>query len=487
MDRRKKFYNLHRDEMIANARKWAVEHSEYTKQYRREWARRKRASMPKKERVNMWFEKTQQRIALRGETLLSTVHPGKMPWKIQCKFGHVYNRITREIKFGCPSCNSTGGEAVTRYVFEKAFGVPFPRIRPDWLRGPRGGKLEYDGYNEELQLAFEYQGVYHYKQITERGNLEEHKDRDATKRAISQQRGVCLIEVPYWIARSEIGEYVFGKLKENGVVPPNSCPSFDEIKLNAIPERLSRIRSHLQANGWVYNGISNDSGAWVVSATCPQGHAVELAIARVFKSPCCDICTPGRIEYLNKQRDVGYNNLKEVVSRRGYLLSGREDYSSGESQMKVKCFNNHEWVARAEFLRQGQWCRQCEMARRIKAHDDSWRQLLTHLGMKDVCISGSGHTKEYIFGCSVCNKINHITYPLVWQRISRNVSPCSNCAKEAYRKKQLAARPITAKEVGRALTAKLNREWRWQGYGGILNDNDDHSNQSKDARATRGV
>ena len=43
-------------------------------------------------------------------------------------------------------------EKICRKYFEYLFNKPFNRIRPSWL-----SELELDGYNEELNIAFEYQ------------------------------------------------------------------------------------------------------------------------------------------------------------------------------------------------------------------------------------------------------------------------------------------------------------------------------------------
>ena len=76
-------------------------------------------------------------------------------------------------------------------------GKQFTKIRPDWLN-----KLELDGYNDELKLAFEYQGKQHTHFIPHyhrRGESDfiDQVARDTLKRQLCKKNGIQVIEVPY--------------------------------------------------------------------------------------------------------------------------------------------------------------------------------------------------------------------------------------------------------------------------------------------------
>lgn len=97
---------------------------------------------------------------------------------------------------GCPNCNSFKSEKICRELFEYLFQNTFTKQRPKWLQG-----LELDGYNENLQLAFEYQGQQHFEFISFIHKTQENffrlQERDKRKKELCIKYGVNLIEIPY--------------------------------------------------------------------------------------------------------------------------------------------------------------------------------------------------------------------------------------------------------------------------------------------------
>ena len=139
----------------------------------------------------------------------------KLEWK--CSRGHRWFAPLRGVHNGrwCKRCRTIGrNEELVRQLLEHLTGKSFTKIRPKWLVSPRGFPLELDGYNEELQLAFEYQGVQHYRVDGQFGcenakaSLQRIQTHDAIKREQCAERGVMLLVVPYTVDRGEMESYL---------------------------------------------------------------------------------------------------------------------------------------------------------------------------------------------------------------------------------------------------------------------------------------
>jgi hypothetical protein len=117
--------------------------------------------------------------------------------------------------------NDSKGETECRRFLETVFQAPFPKTRPPFLRNPvTGQNLEIDCYNEDMKLGVEYNGSQHYNYSTffhknyEASNNQKY--RDELKRRMCQDQGISLIEVPYTIKLSDIGNYLHLKLTQLG-------------------------------------------------------------------------------------------------------------------------------------------------------------------------------------------------------------------------------------------------------------------------------
>lgn len=99
---------------------------------------------------------------------------------------------------GCPNCFSGYGERATKFIFETILGYEFIKLRPAWLRF-KTRNLELDGYCAELNIAFEHNGMQHYKFIPRfhesKNDFINQQERDLFKKEICKKLNIILIEI----------------------------------------------------------------------------------------------------------------------------------------------------------------------------------------------------------------------------------------------------------------------------------------------------
>lgn len=64
-------------------------------------------------------------------------------------------------------------------------------------------RMELDVYIPEKRLAFEYHGEQHYYDIYALGNAWSQRERDSEKRRACSEKGITLIEIPFWWDRDK--------------------------------------------------------------------------------------------------------------------------------------------------------------------------------------------------------------------------------------------------------------------------------------------
>lgn len=124
----------------------------------------------------------------------------------KCKY--IWNASIDEIKVhNCPKCRKFVGEELVRGIFEELTGEKFYKCRPEFMRNPSTNrKLELDGYNDKLKIAFEHQGVQHYEinKIMKYDivRVNKQKEIDKIKVKLCKENNVKLIIIP------QIGKYI---------------------------------------------------------------------------------------------------------------------------------------------------------------------------------------------------------------------------------------------------------------------------------------
>jgi len=217
--------------------------------------------------------------------------------QVKCQNGHPFSICLNNLKKNrwCPTCNTRLGELISIRALEHLFGKKFIKIRPEWLKNEEGFRLELDGYNEELKLAIEYNGLQHYKNMPHFFRTQEEFDKrkrdDAVKSELCGEHGVNLIVVPYNIHHHKICKFITNECMKLGYKFVKQPEDFD---LNSC------------------------------------------------------------INNMDSQLEI-LNNL--ITSKGGKLISG--NYTDRESEITVQCDKGHEWTTKIRYIRSGSWCHVC--------------------------------------------------------------------------------------------------------------------------------
>ncbi|WP_088826673.1 hypothetical protein [Marinobacter sp. es.048] len=198
------------------------------------------------------FSEVQEAFRKSGLEILSDEGDyinGRRKLKAVCINNHITWPIVGKVLYrrqSCSRCSGSIGEEITRLWFQDYFGVPFIKDR---FKPSDGGHqyLELDGYNADLNIAFEYQGIYHSDPKAHRSK--EHwiaqLKRDESTRKICHELGIELIEVELFnrnmFKESDIIEKLTLAFKSVGRELQNS--SFDTLPkiMNTVVKGTEKI------------------------------------------------------------------------------------------------------------------------------------------------------------------------------------------------------------------------------------------------------
>jgi len=151
----------------------------------------------------------------------TTMHPTKIKCN-NCNYewNSCYDKF-KNSNINCPNCTSSKGEKICRIIFENIFNYKFPKIRPEWLRNPKTNyPLELDGYCEELNLAFEYNGSQHYeKNPLFKSDLKYQIEKDKFKIKKCKERNIELVIIKQFdrFTINYITKVIYSKLNNKNI------------------------------------------------------------------------------------------------------------------------------------------------------------------------------------------------------------------------------------------------------------------------------
>lgn len=253
----------------------------------------------------------------------------KFTW--QCKEGHIWQALYHSIKKGswCPQCQENISERTCRRILEFIFKVPFRKFRPVWLN-----KMELDGYNEELQLAFEYNGAQHYETVpywhkTEDAFLKQ-KERDRIKAEKCSEHGVYVIRIPYTVKYEDLYEYIFSWCP---FVPKDTPETIDyaQLELSSLSRNSCQDINNYVKEKWGGKMLTDNyvNNTTKMDFECCRGHTFQQTWGSILAGIFCKKCT-----YQTK-REKMQEKIEEFAKK--HTLDVLDKFESAKSLMSWRC------------------------------------------------------------------------------------------------------------------------------------------------------
>jgi hypothetical protein len=309
-----------------------------------------------------------QKFALeRGGELLSEVYSArnkKLKWR--CQNGHVWEAAFNDLLKGtwCPTCGKGIRERLCRHYFEQITNHVFLSAKPDWLRNSNGNRMELDGFCEVLSLAFEHQGKQHYEKVDHfnqrQESLEWRLSSDRLKRSICVEKGVTLIEVPYWVENESLPGWISNELQSKR---PDIAVCAMPLPVSYLAsDELFRLKKIAKSKGGeclsqVYLGVFEKH-----EFRCGKGHTwMALASAIVSSRGVGTWCPKCKNEVMAKvNRKYSIIDMQRLASKRdGKFLS--DEFVNVNTPYQWQCSEGHEWNAAPIDVMKGTWCKVCSV------------------------------------------------------------------------------------------------------------------------------
>jgi hypothetical protein len=360
----------------------------------------------------------------RGLEFLSREYNGiEIKHLFKCKNNHQWMASPNDVfnsNSGCPECKRFKTEAKVMFAFENYFdGKKFPKKSK--IKTNYGFNIELDGFNQELNIAFEYNGVQHYEYSPffhqhNIENFESQKIRDLKKLEYCRDNNIHLIVIPYTLkSNAELAEYIINMLPEN--VEQNSQKLIrildnygkDSDNLAPIREKLASIDMKLLSD--TYSGV-NAKNQKIRCLKC--NHEYLTSHNRIKRMICCPNCA--------ENRTFTIDDLQKIASDNNIFLVSKE--YNPQSKVVWKCQKGHTWEAKPTVIkgtknRKGTNCPTC-FGKQKKTIEDV---LNLAISRGHICLSETIENRNSILTFQCNNKKGEIH---IWTTTLSSYQNCVN-------------------------------------------------------------
>ena len=240
------------------------------------------------------YDEGKQIIEENGGSIISNEYVNAyIPIQFKCENGHIYQKLRNEFKMGqwCLKCNRMFiSEEICRTLFETMFNKKFIKSKPKWLIGSKGYLLELDGYCKELSLAFEYNGIQHYKAVYNEPALKRTQINDKLKNKICTDKKIYLINIPYTVKTDDLQQYIIDDCNKLNINIPNKIKiDIDTVEI-PYKKNLDNFRSIAKQNGGTLLSKSYLGSTRKYEFKCKNNHIFKLTPIQLKNNRWCPTC-----------------------------------------------------------------------------------------------------------------------------------------------------------------------------------------------------
>ncbi len=268
----------------------------------------------------------------------------------KCKYNHIWKTEIYNVyaeRSGCPDCSAPLCEKMAMFIFNKLFNTSFYKTR-----NILPSKLELDGYNKNLKLAFEYNGIQHYSEHKNHfhkkdGALDAQIKRDQLKIKECQDLNITLIIIPYIYNKFEtIKDYIIYELDKLSEFKDKYIKNLNwkELKfeyyktwetIHENPEDFIKLKKIIEEKNGKCLSDKYVNTKYKLQITCEQNHIFEINSNDLLRNRWCYKCAHNA----PKTKESINDYLKE------FNLLLLDDYIKSSTKYHFQCNKGHISIA----------------------------------------------------------------------------------------------------------------------------------------------
>lgn len=307
----------------------------------------------------------------------------------ECDVGHKNSQKFHNFLVNphCRSCNPKGvRESLCRAILEDLLNHEFPSKRPKWLHDVSGQRLELDGYNQLLGLAFEHQGQQHYEFTPHFHNsvqdfLDQQK-RDQHKRALCSSHDVTLLEIPFSVPNKRLAKWIRSQLTSLGFEAHNREIDINQFKVGRSSYIAEVLAAAAEKNISLVSGsiqLSRQRVEWRCDV-CEHTWLSTPSRIKEDRTKCCPKCAHVR---KSKNFETPHDEILRLANASGLTLE-KKVYGRFGPEYELKCANGHAIKRTASRLKRGIMCQKCRrLLKDEKDFEASLERLKSYLNSRD--------------------------------------------------------------------------------------------------------